>query len=190
MTIVHFPQTMSQLSRAKFPGFFFEATGIKYFARRTADASNVSRHANDFTQLPNALPLHKVSGPSTFLQLSVPTVTREWLSNKIDRFSQVDDVFNSSFLQNLVFVQRETNLPPSLDPSVKELIASLGASISFVSSDLTPQSEGPYYLSTGVVHRVWRLYPDTSESFVTAIIRCAEDDAKYACEGFSTGHKC
>ncbi|KAK0668812.1 hypothetical protein QBC41DRAFT_346816 [Cercophora samala] len=87
------------------------------------------------------------------------------LQKAIQEDLQNDDVLSSSFLRSIVLVTEET----SLDRETLGLLSSLGCERVFLVAD-TNVGKGPLFFSCRGIFRVFRLYPDTHDAFVTSVI--------------------
>lgn len=107
-----------------------------------------------------------VSGPCTvFSNLigdldNVPTT-----HHTLERFAQ-DDVWNITFLENVILAITDHS---ELPHPVLHLLKAKGAKNVYITS--ARLQEGPYWAVHGSVHKVYRLYPDTTEAFITSTIR-------------------
>ncbi|KAJ8132958.1 hypothetical protein O1611_g670 [Lasiodiplodia mahajangana] len=111
-------------------------------------------------------------------------ITCRSLQKVIDQDLQDDDVLCSSFMSSVMLITQET----SLDPETLELLSSLGCKRLFLSnSDL---GKGPFFYSCDGIFRVFRLYPDTHDAFVTSVIPSPSDKNTYQCISASAyGHR-
>lgn len=125
-------------------------------------------------QLPNKHPL-KLSSSAALEQLAaffIPhgsIITSQLLQGIIQQDLQDDDVLCASFMRSVMLVTQET----SLDPEALQVLSSFGCKRLFLAN--TDLGKGPYFYSSNGIYRVFRLYPDTHDAFVTSTIPSPSD---------------
>ncbi|KAH6971662.1 amidase signature domain-containing protein [Ilyonectria sp. MPI-CAGE-AT-0026] len=103
--------------------------------------------------------------------LRPPTlVSSEWLQDKVEKWNQDDDVFQSSFTANVVFIREKQDPVTEISPDSLQVLQEWQSNVVLTTVDSQRLSEGPYYVQSGVIHTVWRLFSDTHEAFMTATI--------------------
>ncbi|KAI0389372.1 amidase signature domain-containing protein [Xylariaceae sp. FL0594] len=101
-------------------------------------------------------------------------ITCPSLKEVIEKDLDKDDVLCSSFMRSVMLVTQET----SLDLETLELLSSFGCRRLFLSSN-PHLGQGPFFYSCHGIFRVFRLYPDTYDAFVTSVIPSPYDHNKY-----------
>lgn len=117
------------------------------------------------------LRLSKSSGVEQLAAFIMPqgSVTCHSLQNIIEQDLRDDDVLNSSFLRSVVLITQET----CLDPETLEVLSSFGCKRLFLTN--VNLGKGPFFYSCHGIFRVFRLYPDTHDAFVTSVISHPSD---------------
>lgn len=111
------------------------------------------------------------SGPCTVITKALDSpVTSEFLQETIDRFSALDDVWSAAFLESVIFVGSKDL---SLTDGALHLARTYDVKNVYTSTE--SQEDGPYLLSHGSLHKIYRLYADTAEAFITSTIQSANN---------------
>ncbi|KAK0643200.1 hypothetical protein B0T16DRAFT_512393 [Cercophora newfieldiana] len=167
----------------------YGASGEKpVFESRTSLESDHSDVAKNMTRNSTVIELGEVSylceeAPFHPLKLSESSAIRQLVSfippegpiscqslqKVIQQDLQDDDVLSSSFLGSIVLVTQET----SLDRETLGLLSSFGCKRLFLTN--TNIGKGPFFFSCKGIFRVFRLYPDTHDAFVTSVIPSLAD---------------
>ncbi|KAK7402617.1 hypothetical protein QQX98_011629 [Neonectria punicea] len=131
------------------------------------------------------------AGPcAVILQREEPRITAHWLQETVDRWHRADDVFHPGFLETVIFVREEHIPEPVLDKDSWKLLDNKWKSqVAFAVADREDIAEGPYYVRDGALHTVWRLFPDTHEAFMTAMLPHNEPSGAYQDLSYSDGHR-
>lgn len=90
--------------------------------------------------------------------------------NTLQRFQDVDDVFNSDFLGFIIFLcNSDTHC--QLSGPLSRFLESVGSlQVGFLSGSYEALSEGPYFASSQGLFRVWKLVPDIQGAFVATLV--------------------
>lgn len=94
----------------------------------------------------------------------------EWLQDKVEKWNQDDDVLQSSFTANVIFTREKQDPMTEISPDSLQVLHEWQSNVVLTTVDSQRLSEGPYYVQSGVLHTVWRLFCDTHEAFMTATI--------------------
>ncbi|TPX09494.1 uncharacterized protein E0L32_009237 [Thyridium curvatum] len=111
-------------------------------------------------------------------------VTCQSLQKVIKQDLHDDDVLCSSFMKSIVLITQET----SLELETLEVLSSFGCKRLFLTG--ANLGKGPYFYSCNGIFRVFRLYPDTHDAFVTSVIPNPSDKNTYQCiSALAYGHR-
>ncbi|KAG9254379.1 amidase-like protein [Emericellopsis atlantica] len=172
---------------------FYRASGEKpVFESRSSLESDDSDLAKSATRISTVIevgelsylceetPFHssRLSDSSAIKQLAsfIPPegpISCQSLQKVIQHDLQDDDVLSSSFLISIVLFTQET----SLDRETLGLLSSFGYKRLFLTN--TNIGKGPFFFSCNGMFRVFRLYPDTHDAFVTSVIPSLADRNTY-----------
>lgn len=98
-------------------------------------------------------------------------ITNDTILQKLQIFAAVDDVYDPKFSDAILLQSVTGHSESPLTVTGKDENEDSRTVFSFtVDSDQHLLPEGPYFLFNGVIHQAWRLYPDTLEAFVEAVI--------------------
>lgn len=100
-------------------------------------------------------------------------ISVESVKATLQRFADVDDVFDSNFLGFVIFFCSSLTIC-RLSDALMEFLGSTGtALVGFVPLDPPHQealTEGPYFASAQGLFRAWKLVTDTQGAFVSALV--------------------
>ena len=126
--------------------------------------------------------------PCTVLHASsTEAIDASTIAATFERFASTDDVWSPAFLETLV-IQVTHTVVSAPRPQPADLLAGLQhlqyavGQLHVLHRDQEGEScrEGPYFLHGGRLHAAYRLYPDTHDAFVTAIVP-ANETGRYIC---------
>ncbi|KAI4157700.1 MAG: hypothetical protein LQ342_008086 [Letrouitia transgressa] len=113
-------------------------------------------------------------------------ITREWLQQAIETYQSSDDVFCGTFLGGVIFTRTWGSDNVEILPGAVRLLQSRGTlwtKILRVGSGGNVPLPGPYLASGGDLFETVRLYDDTHNAFLCAIVLRAPYPAKKVCVG-------
>ncbi len=105
------------------------------------------------------------------MEIGNAEISAKVLGDIIARFERSDDVWSKEFLSSIV-IQSHHGLP-LLPPHLKKFLAQWGNQkvyYNHVLETLEGYPEGPYLLKQGKLYPAYRLYPDTTGSFIVATV--------------------
>ena len=99
------------------------------------------------------------------LAADVMVVTADWIQQCVEHFKESDDVFQSPFLQGVIFSGARNE--PSISLDATRLLESFGMQWHrFLFSDSgDPPAPGPYVLLDGRIYEPYMLYEDVHGAF-------------------------
>lgn len=103
-------------------------------------------------------------------------VDADVVSETVQKFAAMDDVFSADFLSDRLIVQAQSGVKPrGLGAMVVSTPYGRWTFETVVTSHDTAESpivpNGPYFLRGKSLHQAWRLYPDKLDCFTTAIVQ-------------------
>ena len=107
-------------------------------------------------------------------------MTLDFIEKTLARFKATDDVFTPGFVENSILVaSRNASKEPSktIPEAVMRFLVKHSSEICFSEIEETQIPEGPYFVRGQGLHQAWRLYPDESRAFVTAIAPADQGDS-------------
>jgi hypothetical protein len=90
------------------------------------------------------------------------------LSESIERFGRLDDVWSTRFLENVVL--QSPAYQGSIRKDAEELLQQYNTSSIYITSLASGVNDGPYFLNMGRLHPAYRLYPDYAGAFVAPTV--------------------
>ncbi|KAK2747761.1 hypothetical protein FQN57_001791 [Myotisia sp. PD_48] len=107
--------------------------------------------------------------PCTVITIPQSATVQDVLSDSIEKFGRLDDVWSLSFLQNVVL---QSSSP---EESIRQQAEALLRPYNTSSVYITPISsrtinDGPYFLHMGNLHPAYRLVPDYNGAFTVATV--------------------
>ncbi|KAL3488552.1 amidase signature enzyme [Aspergillus germanicus] len=116
--------------------------------------------------------------PVTVVTSPSRDISASWLNSTFSDFLSRDDVFTLGFAQ-AIFFQGPEGL--ALRNDADELLKTIGTKRVFWSSPSCNSTlpPGPYFATSSGLHRAWRLYDDSTESFVLPCIQSPNDTDRY-----------
>ena len=116
----------------------------------------------------------------TVFALPEPRIDLSTLVQEIERLLKNDDVFTNDFLSNVIFCYRLSTaggLYPEqyLKPAAQTWLENAQHVNSFEFAGAQSWPSGPYFVSDGVLHQAWKLYPDDTEAFYVSVVPDPED---------------
>jgi len=104
-------------------------------------------------------------------------VTANILRSIVESFEHYDDVWTRDFLRTIILPGTCTR--NSLGSELQDLFESWGTKHVRYQDDCSADTilrQGPYWLKNGNFHRVSRLFPDSVDAFVVAVVQDDEDE--------------
>ncbi|KAK0112717.1 hypothetical protein ONS95_014453 [Cadophora gregata] len=132
---------------------------------------DIAYYMYDVPEIDNNFGMDQMHEPCTVIEVGSAHMCPDSLDEIITRFGRSDDVWSKAFLRNIV-IQTNGGVS-SVRPDTQQFLSLLGTRNIYYSQVLTKSKkypEGPYFLDRGKLHQAYRLYPDTSESFIVATV--------------------
>ena len=120
----------------------------------------------------------------TVFVLPEPGINLSTLVKELERLLKNDDVFTNAFLSNVIFCYKSSvagGLYPEqhLEPAAQTWLENVLHVNSFEFAGAQSWLSGPYFVSGGVLHQAWKLYPDDTEAFYASVVPDPEDLNQY-----------
>ncbi|RMZ48130.1 hypothetical protein AFCA_011192 [Aspergillus flavus] len=117
----------------------------------------------------NPIGVNQMTAPCTVFTLHDTSTAKEVLSESIERFGRLDDVWSPDFLQNVVL--QSLSSQESIRKDAEDILRPYNTSSIYITSVSSGAlNEGPYFLNMGRLHPAYRLYPDYAGAFIAPTV--------------------
>ncbi|GES66012.1 glutamyl-tRNA(gln) amidotransferase subunit A [Aspergillus terreus] len=111
---------------------------------------------------------NQIAAPCTVFSIHDSATAKQVLSESMERFGRLDDVWSLRFLENVVL--QSPAYQGSIWKDAEELHQQYNPSSIYVTSLASGVNDGPYFLNMGRLHPAYRLYPDYAGAFVAPTV--------------------
>lgn len=113
--------------------------------------------------------MNQMTAPCTVFTIHGSSTAKEVLSESIERFGRLDDVWSPDFLQNVVL--QSLSSQESIRKDAEDILRPYNTSSIYITSVSSGAlNEGPYFLNMGRLHPAYRLYPDYAGAFIAPTV--------------------